>query len=64
MKHTPRPDAIRLVITGTNPSATLKNMYRKEDWSVKVPNKHECHTPFKTAFTGTPCKFLNNKKIE
>jgi hypothetical protein len=36
-------DEIKLVITGTNPSAALVNMYRKEDWSAKVINMNATH---------------------
>jgi len=47
MKHTLSrdffPAAIKLVISGTNPSAALVNIYRKEDWSVNVKNMYVTH---------------------
>jgi len=47
MKHTLSrdffPAAIKLVISGTNPSAALVNTYRKEDWSVNVTDMNAIH---------------------
>jgi hypothetical protein len=47
MKHTLIrdffPATIKLVISGTIPSAVLVNMYRKEEWSVNAINMNATH---------------------